>query len=76
VTRIPPTLTDVEARVLYFVLRGEWAPAVGYAEFMSAVAKLREIGGGRRCRDCIEIGKHPSHLGGFVCDEHRPIPHT
>lgn len=66
-----PALTEVEARVLYFTLHGEWAPAVGYEEFRSAVEKLRVLGGGHRCRDCVAIGTIKSHLGGWVCAEHK-----
>ncbi len=66
------TLSPVEARVLYFVLRGEWAPAVGYEEFMSAVGKLKALAGGERCRDCTGIGTIKSHLGGWVCEQHKP----
>lgn len=66
-----PTLTDVEARVLYYALRGEWATVVGYREFTSAVEKLRQMGGGERCRDCTNLGTIKSHLGGKVCAEHK-----
>lgn len=66
-----PTLTADEARVLYFALKGEWITPIGCREFESGVAKLRTLGGGDRCRDCIKVGVHRSHLGGVVCDDHR-----
>lgn len=65
------TLTPAEARVVWTYARHTWAPSSGYAEWMSAMNKLCDLGGGYCCRECIEVGTHPSKLGGFLCDEHK-----
>lgn len=66
-------LTQLEARVLYTVLHNSWIPVVASQEFRSAVVKLGILGGGFCCRDCSEIANHPHHLGGLVCEAHRPV---
>lgn len=65
------TLTEVEARVVWNVLHKTWAPQVGYPEFISAMAKLCQMGGGYICRDCTARGTHSSRYGGFACGEHK-----
>ena len=69
--RTSTAITDIEARVLMYALDSEWAPIVGYPEFRSAVEKLKALAGGPRCRDCTGVGITRSHLGGWVCAEHR-----
>ena len=66
------TLTTTEARILYTVLHSSWIPVVASKEFASAVKKLGVIGGGFCCRDCSKLAHHSHHLGGLVCDDHKP----
>jgi len=63
-------LTNTQARILYTMLRNASVPRVGYREFVGAVEKLRELGGGQHCRDCTEVGTIVSPHGGMVCARH------
>jgi hypothetical protein len=67
-------LTTEEARIVFTVLHSSWIPVQASQQFSSAVKKLGIIGGGFCCRDCVNLGKHAHHLGGLVCDDHRPPP--
>ena len=67
----PNHLTPDEARVLWSALVSTWIPAIGCNEWRSAMDKLARLGGGYRCRECVELGRHSSKLGGFLCDAHK-----
>jgi hypothetical protein len=66
-----PSLTETEARVLWTYLTGAVSPRNGYPEWLSALRKLCELGGGYTCRDCTELGMVPSRYGGFCCKDHK-----
>jgi len=71
---VDTTLTVTEARVLFTVLHSSWIPVSGSVEFSSAVRKLGVLGGGFCCRDCTDLAQNAHHLGGLVCDRHKPTP--